>query len=454
MFKWFKDIKEILNQDPEEWLAYLCGQEFEQFNSIMDADRKYPGLFLQLTKFSYTIMRAWKPFHKVDKEKVDYYIFSSAINQVASTEALVYNLIDNNESIKCLALRHVFKNTENTSHYSTLSLTTSDILKTLLLVVLQCPSLYYRQRRNNPDSIKFYLTEFLWVYGFLVYFHKTLKNHEPKFVITSNNLNPSNRSLLSVANKLGIKTVYLQHGLIVKNSPPLNVNYAFLDGQYSLDIYRQSHLDSDNNSEKYIVPSIYLTGVQKPIYKSSGHNITIGIAINPLDKIQDILKFIQHLTGLNHNIIVRWHPIQSKKDIDKIFLELRLYQNITLSNPLQEPVNVFLSNISYLVAGNSSIHLEAALARITPIYYEFTKPENPDWYQFIKNGVCLHAKTVSDISAIVNKSKQLLTIPEDSIRYYSATYNTAWEGHEGHLIARSIKNLADKKPLSIPVHHL
>ena len=107
------------------------------------------------------------------------------------------------------------------------------------MVACYSPSLYREVKKANTVAAYSHYSEYLWIYAYLVYFHRVSSELTPSFVLTANDLNPSNRALLAIAHQLEIRTVYLQHASVTKIFPALRVTYAFLDGIWAMETYKQ-----------------------------------------------------------------------------------------------------------------------------------------------------------------------------------------------------------------------
>lgn len=126
-------------------------------------------------------------------------------------------------------------------------------------------------------------------------------------------------------------------------------------------------------------------------------------------------------------------------------------ERVSLSDPRQEPISSFMERIDWLIAGNSSIHLEAALAGVMPIYHELTPPDMPDYYGYVKNSLTQPADSVEDLLALVKSIRDNHVSNAEAIRYYSATYLTEWESREGELVAECLKRLCTGEGLPVEV---
>lgn len=443
-YKDIKDINRILKVHPEESLAYLCSQHFEVLKKIVQTNRHYKYLIPHLLRFSLSLLRQWRPFYSLKDQNTHFFIFSSAINQMRALDTTISSLQIKKHRFFAVCLKNLLKNQSDKKTYSGLYFNTADIIKTLIVASYHTPSLYQKVKQENPTAARSYYFEYLWTYAYLVYFHRILKDLKPEFVLTANDLNPSNRAMLAVAEYLSIKTVYMQHASVTDIFPALSVDLAFLDGQYALDIYRRCEVAHKNNPASKT--KVLLSGQKKPIVKSKDTSNTVGLAINALDDIQSITKLVEALIDYKYKVIVRWHPTQPMQDIDKILALSSKSSSIEFSDPAEDKVDSFLVQISHLIAGNSSIHLEAALAGINPIYFEFIKQKTPDYYNYVKNGLAQKANSITDIINIVrSKTKN----NEDATKYYSSTYKTEWEGHEGELVVKCLEAILESRQLPI-----
>ena len=247
-----------------------------------------------------------------------------------------------------------------------------------------------------------------------------------------------------------IKTVYLQHASVTTIYPALSVSYAFLDGKYAMEIYKQCDINRFGDGYLGFKSKVLLTGQKKIIYKSKDTEKKVGITLNVLDDLEKVITLVVSIAK-SREVIIRWHPTQPKSDVDKLLNYSFNNNKIKFSNPLKESVSFFLMDISYLVAGNSSIHLEAALAHVLTIYYEFTEQKHPDYYDYVKNGLAQQANSIDEIQRIIQKGTSTNKELENAINHYSATYKTSWEGHEGELVAQCLEAIFENRELPVPI---
>ena len=440
--KWYTNIRKILKSEPETWLAYLYGQQIDNIPHLTENKPRYRGFPIQLLKFSYILIRTWRPsnFSKVNQE-IAYLVFAGTSNQIESLDTTVDALREKKAIVVAIGAKKLLNNQERKERYIPLAFSFTDILRTIFLAMVRGPYLYVELKKLHPQAVNYWFANFCLIYAYLVYFQRVLQEIQPKFVITANDHNIPNRCLLAVAHQLGIKTVYLQHASVSNLFPALRMNYAFLDGQCALDIYQQCENNKPNNRQVPL-PEVFLSGQKKLIFNKSKKNIrAIGIALNSLDDVDATVDFVNQLANTHYSIIVRWHPGQAEYDIRKYREEFARNSHITLSEPKSEKVSHFLSKINWLIAGNSSIHLEAALAGVNCIYYELTPASIPDYYGYVKSGLVMKISSVKEVNDLIRHGVGINIDSKNSIRYYSSTYQTEWEGQEGELVAETLECL-------------
>ncbi len=241
-------------------------------------------------------------------------------------------------------------------------------------LLMSIPLLFYLSKKHKKKWFFAYFDAL----GLLEESERILKKYKPEKLIFSNDHNPIQVALRIKAQKLGIPTYYFQHACVGLNMPPLNFDYAFLDGQDAYDKYKQIGK---------VKSKIELIGVirahSKNLVLNQNNKVkNIGLALNLYDKIEDVEYLTTNLLKVypNLNFVIRLHPAD-KRNFNKTS------EQITLSNARQENVFNFLKNIDLLIAGDSAIHLDATLVNVVSIYYKFSKHKVYDIYQFIQNGL-------------------------------------------------------------------
>lgn len=435
---WYKDINAILHQEPETWLAYIYGQQLENIPYLTRIKPRFRGLVLRLCAYCRFLMRHFTLRQPPAlKTKADFLVFAGTANQMTSLEGTTNVLKERGKQVVEIGQGKLLHTDEQVARYIPFGFSTLDIVKSLILLVRNGPSLFKELQNKQPAAIQNYFDNFCSVYAYLVYFYRILKQTDPEFVITSNDHNPPNRSLLAVAHYLGIKTVYLQHASVSNLFPALRVDYAFLDGQCALNTYRECEKNQPATNRKVPTPKMLLTGQKKHLARSEIRETrAIGIALNVLDDAATAIRFVKELANAGQELRVRWHPGLLELHTRQYSTAFEKMPQVKLSNPKTEPVSDFMASIRWLVAGNSSIHLEAALAGVTPIYYELTPPDTSDYYGYARHGLTRRANSVAEIVEMVKAGVGAEGPDAEAVRYYSATYLTEWDGKEGELVGR------------------
>lgn len=260
------------------------------------------------------------------------------------------------------------------------------------------------------------------------------KNPNIKLVMFANDHLPHIRCLIEQANACGIKTFYTQHASVSNRFPPLSFSYSFLDGQETLDKYKEC----GPVWGKVILSGSSRFDVAMSLNKDA--NNIIGVAFNVLDDIHKVLDTCKYLrnNGFN-NVVARPHPNQ---ECIQDLMSLLEKENIQISRPSQENPFIFLSRIGFLVAGDSSIHLEAAMMNTPSVLYNWTDGEIMDNYKYHERGVMPYAKTTTELCDAL---KQRYIPSASLIQYYVASFGTSYHGKTSELIAGFINSLIENK---------
>lgn len=256
------------------------------------------------------------------------------------------------------------------------------------------------------------------------------KMYPPIVVIMSNDHNAVCRALLFAGKTNNFKTIYLQHAAVTRLFPPLVFDLSLLEGEDSLNKYRLAGPLKGN---------IKLIGMPKfdahfEHINASKKIKKIGIALNNGD---DFIKYF-NLSDLiveqypDIQVIYRFHP-----SINTDSLLIPTYSK--LSDTKFETSFEYLKNVDALIAGNSSIHLEATLMNVVSIYIGFNQNPNQDYYGFLKNGLVREIQS----NEILNWLKKMTTLKPDvryKAKYYVDTIGSEWDGKSTILVTKLIQN--------------
>lgn len=440
----YRDLKAVLAGEPETWLCYLHGQQTSNLPLLKDKKPRYRGFLLQVAKFGATLLRdlRLKKQPKINGP-TKFFVFAGTANQMRSLDQTIEALVTKGENVVAVGNPRLLTPEDLAKGYVPFQLTLTDTFRVMVLFTTRGWGLYRVLKEKHPVAVGWHFSTFCSVYAYLAYFYRVLSRTSPEFVITANDHNVPNRCMLAVAHHLGIKTAYLQHASVSNIFPALRVNYAFLDGQYALDTYRQCESNQPNTRRNVPVPEVILSGQKKHLRIMRNSNAdAVGVALNALDDSAAAIEFIKALVAEGVNVRLRWHPGQAPRDTQAYRDTFGRGERVTLSDPKQETISDFMEQISWLIAGSSSIHLEAAVAGVVPIYYELTPPESSDYYGYVKHGLAQLADSVEGVLELIKLKHERQSPNEGAVRYYSSTYLTEWDGREGELVAESLVRLS------------
>ena len=441
--------QKILDREPEDWLSYLYGQNSKKIPVSRKKNVIQKGWWLGSLNFIGNLLRNTSiraDIFDSSNAPVDWLIFASTQNQIDALASTYESLASHGCQIFAIRTKSKIKTKTGMGKYHWLKFSVIDVLRSVTLFMLRGPKLYFQLKNRGDESLLSHFDSFFMNYAYLVYFYRILEQIRPEFVITANDHSPENRCLLVVAQELNIKTVYLQHATVSSLFPALKVNYAFLDGEFSLKVYRECEANQFCFSSSSPNPTVFLTGQKKSLpSKHESARKFIGVAINGIDHASAAVHLVNTLTDLGFQVSFRWHPAQSRDDV--LFFRRRLTQNsgVRLSDPESESVGDYLGDLRCLVAGNSSILLEAAIVEVVPIFYEIEPTQLTDYYKFVENGIAISANSLSRLIEALKQFESLSAPDEKSVQYYSATFATEWQGCEGELVARILMELSASK---------
>lgn len=439
-----KRILSILATEPEEWLNYHIGQQIHNDPHFKRIKKKLSGILPRMLVLLANVIKNSNPFEKrrVDNctNRINLLFFANTKNQLASLEPCITALIQSNESLLLVTERKYANGNISFSNSVFVKFSAKVHASAAAIFVLRAIALIRRLSSIEKTLVSNYLNQFLESYWYLPYFISIFENLQPKCAITSNDHNTANRCFIAAARSLGVKTVYIQHASVSDLFPALNFDYALLDGKAALGRY----LQCENNRPKLLAlpkkTTIFLSGQQKALSKSRDEaNKAIGLALNSFDDIISAVTLIRMLIECGYEVCLRWHPGQRTEEVSRLRREVANIENLILSNPLYESVEKFFGKISHLIAGNSSIHLEAALSHVIPIYFELNKQGHHDYYGYCASGISVLANSLQEVREALEKSFESSERRTLALQHFSSTYGTAWESKEGILAGEILK---------------
>lgn len=377
--------------------------------------------FLRLIKFFFVDLKDRSFFPKFDKKILFYGISLNNYHSMAP----IYNEIS-------------FPKT----YYSTPSLGIKDTkgfprFIPALISVFYIPRFirfYFLGDGKTKEAIQYSGTEVLFTYGYYYYFRWLFRLNKPIAVIESNHDISHPRILLYFCEKHNIPSFHITHACEPDSVSKIIESYALVEGNDS----KMKYINSGSDPER-----IFTVGMPKfdPYIKAINHGRKVrrlGFAVNGTEDYNVITRDVKFLSSgyPDIQIIFRPHPMQYayfyKKKLGALLEELARNTNVILSNPLLEGPFEYLTRIDALIAGDSSIHLEAVLLNIYSIYYD-NKGEFLDHYGFVKNGLVHKAEHLEDIGKIIGTIKNERPKVREKAKHYVSTIDTEYDGKSTQL---------------------
>lgn len=311
----------------------------------------------------------------------------------------------------------------------------------LVLSCRRAPALARELRREGGSGVtRAFMPAFCRIYFYLPYFLDLLGRTRPRHVVVANDHNPETRSLMAAARRLGVSTVYVQHAAVTGLFPPLDVDLAFLDGEASAAAYAEAARAAGRRS----ATRVFLSGQKKPL--APGHGTArekVGVAVNRLDAADDVIAFVHRLATHGIEVLLRPHPGQPRSLQRRLESAFSGEERVELSPPDSEPVGTFLGRCRLLLAGHSSIHLEAALTGLASYFIDLSASPVSDFYGFLASGLVEPLpETFWDGSPGDRERLERLTPARvEAARRFSASHGTRWQGREAELVAATLERI-------------
>ena len=289
---------------------------------------------------------------------------------------------------------------------------------------------YWRTDGYPRQSFRYVFDRHWLAFGSYIVWRLVLRRLRPSCLILANDHNLLNRVGLRAAADESIPTVYMQHAAVTADFPALSCTYALLDGSDSLMKYDGGASDT----RVYLIGSPKMDGARHaaaPRPLRAG----VGLCVNALDPVHEVAKTcatLRHALGAGR-VIVRPHPGTPPREAARI-ARLAADLECAWSDSKSESSLEFLGRVDVVVAGDSSILLEAALMNVYPLYYACSgRPL--DRYGFERTGL---VEAIRSIDQLVEKIRELLDgIPpvRERAKWYCDTVGTAFDGKSARLAA-------------------
>lgn len=284
---------------------------------------------------------------------------------------------------------------------------------------------FWRYKKIFGKKFKLHLNTILVHDGIYESLLELLKKHRPLMIVFSNDHNAYCRALRLAATDLRIKTVYLQHAAVTEEFPPLNFSLSLLEGKDSLDKYQKA---GTQNAKTALVGMPKFDKFHGFINQNKKLQ-AIGLALNAGDDFKLYFSLFENLyrSFSKLKFHIRFHPSINVSQIEvPSFFE---HSSSSLETSFD-----FLNKIDMLVAGNSSIHLEAVMMNVVSAQINFTQKniEN-DYYGFVKNKLTTVINE-ADLKDYINKMMVEKPTIRQRAKYYVDTVNTKHDGKSLNLV--------------------
>jgi hypothetical protein len=292
---------------------------------------------------------------------------------------------------------------------------------------------FYKRYGSKAFTYMDYLFKGVGQYEASVQF---LKKYRPQYIVFANDHTVFPRAFLMAAKTLNIPTIYIQHASVTPYFPPLDFDLNLLEGQATLDQYASNGPVSGESKFVGMPKFDPYTNCRN----TSGKVKNIGVCSNMMDETKVVEAFLSFLSQALPEVTLTFRPHPADPTNFKIPKDIK-------RSTKEEPVFDFLQNQDLIIAGNTSIHLEAVLLNVVSIYYEYTpfKADIRDMYRYCKNELAYHALDFEQLLEVIKKEQtQKNTAIYKKAEYYNSVVGTEHEGKSGALAVQYINEFMNK----------
>lgn len=292
-----------------------------------------------------------------------------------------------------------------------------------------------RRKIVKRDSSIFFLS-----YGLYVLSLSVIRHYKPRLIVLATDHSPITRALLLACNKMNVPSFYIQHASVTERFPPLICRYAILDGEDAYNKYKTTE-----NCRKVFI----LGGSRFDRVKKNNNQKALGIALTLSDnitKLEELCKLLISYGVMNYfmDVIIRPHPRMNISSISKICNKY----SFQLSDPTIEDSLSFLNETKFLIANESSIHLDAGIMQVPSILYSnLSSLPFRDHYGYVRNGLVERVDFFEQLWNVLVFKKIYVNI--DTIKKYNASTGTIYDGNVSYIVNQVILSEVCGIPLEI-----
>ena len=423
-------LKECLALDIG-WINYFLGANPDYSRKYIIQQYKRKGLTYEIVRQVYRICRSFRNrFIRRQAEAKNYEIlfFADSLNQFRAIRPVKERTIH--------AALWVDGNFPGELYFP------ADLARIISFLFL--PLVFFQVHRKGSKiqrwTLAYGLSDYLDAYGYFLVGVVFLKKLKPKALVLSNDHGAQPRALMLAARLLSIPTVYLQHADVTSGFPPLEFDYALLEGTNALRKY------AVKNSQC----QIFLVGMARRTLKKEVREASLysrlGVAVNHFDSSERIHSILSEIKDAlpDMELVLRPHPndrgrFQSLRNLCSAF-------GIRYSDPVVELPWQFLKHLDFVVAGNSAIVLEAALAGVVPLQHELLlQVQGYDYYGFNEYGIVRNIYSATEIKVLRENIMQVRQEVARRLDGYDITYGTNLDGKAAELAASVLNQKILKK---------
>jgi len=305
----------------------------------------------------------------------------------------------------------------------------------LALALLYLPNLmyiYFRCSRLRRRVMSHYFDDYLRAYAVYISGFTMIYKHKPKAILFTNDHSCNARAFFMAASNCEVKTIFIQHASFTKKMPPLDFDFALLDGINSLNNYAKK---GDCGSKVFFVglPRVDAQCVDMQI--GSG----VGICTTLLDDYAVVERVVSECVSTlgAENVVLRYHPSATAERKEE-WHRMAFKYGVEISDPKIDSIVNFFSKINKIIAGDCSILLEASIIGINAAMYNFSN-EYSDRYDYIKRGLVpllLKEEVVRWLRGDLG-----LSSGKDAVISFAQTFGGDWHGCSHILAEKIIKGL-------------
>jgi hypothetical protein len=295
---------------------------------------------------------------------------------------------------------------------------------------------YWRASQYERLSFRYNLDNYWLSYGAFIACCSWLAKLTPRAVILSNDHNPLNRIAAKCARRHNIPTIYLQHASVTAKFPPLDFDYALLEGRDAARKY-----DEAGPAQTRVL----LVGMPKfdeytRCVNQNERILSLGICTNEMDPIEEVSMLCTELRREcpQLRLVLRPHP----GDIRSLdWQALASLHHMEFSDSRCVGAFGFLRTVDAIVAAESSIHLEAVLLNVYPLYYAYSG-QALDWYGYGVNQLHDCCSSRDDVLEKVRRLMREKPYVRNRARLYCETVDTTYDGKSSDLIRSEVERIA------------